>query len=581
MMGERARYDAIVIGAGLGGLAAAAYLAANGRSVLVLERYKVVGGSSHVFRRRGRWEFEVGVHYLEDAGEGGIWPTLLGGVGLRDRVEFLPMDAGGFDTILGPDVELRVPRGWELFRENLLKAFPREERAIDRYLKLSRAVFVPDVRMRGDYGTARRVLAAGWASPVAMAPLAAVLVACGFSPRAILTLSVQCGTYTTTPDVVPFGWHVSYFYTAIEKGAWFPRGGGQVLSANLLQVVEANGGAVRTGAAVAKILVEGRRAVGVRLADGSCVHSSVVVSDADIKHTLLDLVGPEHLPAGSAVRAKALRMGWPFVNTYFGLERDLRGTPNTNYYVIPSWEKAESLFSLVKWSGSLLRGAHRRSRSDWLDDFDTNMPAFIHSGTVRDPQNLRTAPSGHSSVEAMTLVPKSPALWGVRDIDPDNRDYRKDPVYREVKDRLASAMLDRIDRVYPGAREQVVWSEAATPATQRRYTRTTDGAAFGIAVSPDQYGPTRPGTRTAVDGLFLAGCSTRWGPGTTGAVISGVHAASAVLGRDLLSEIKQGAVFGDPRKLPSRAADWDPLAVARAGTADDGDRDATPIALGK
>lgn len=48
------RWDAIVIGAGLGGLTSAAYLAAQGRHVLVLERYSVLGGSTHVFRRHGR-----------------------------------------------------------------------------------------------------------------------------------------------------------------------------------------------------------------------------------------------------------------------------------------------------------------------------------------------------------------------------------------------------------------------------------------------------------------------------------------------------------------------------------------------
>ncbi|HBC19035.1 MAG TPA: phytoene dehydrogenase, partial [Alcanivorax sp.] len=50
-------WDAIVIGAGLGGLSSAAYLAASGKRTLLLERYAVLGGSSHVFRRKKKWEF--------------------------------------------------------------------------------------------------------------------------------------------------------------------------------------------------------------------------------------------------------------------------------------------------------------------------------------------------------------------------------------------------------------------------------------------------------------------------------------------------------------------------------------------
>ncbi|MGW4234852.1 FAD-dependent oxidoreductase, partial [Streptomyces sp. NPDC004980] len=82
-------WDAVVVGAGLGGLTTAAYLATAGRRVLVLEQFSVVGGNSHVFRRRRSYEFDVGVHYLGDCAPGGVIPSVLGGLGLRDRVEFL------------------------------------------------------------------------------------------------------------------------------------------------------------------------------------------------------------------------------------------------------------------------------------------------------------------------------------------------------------------------------------------------------------------------------------------------------------------------------------------------------------
>jgi hypothetical protein len=134
-----------------------------------------------------------------------------------------------------------------------------------------------------------------------------------------------------------------------------------------------------------------------------------------------------------------------------------------------------------------------------------------------------------------------------------------------MKERLTDVMLDRVERAFPGARAQVQWSEAATPATQTRYARNTGGAPFGLAVSPTQYGPTRPGSDTAILGLFLAGTSTRWGPGTTGAMLSGVHAAGAVLGRDLNTEIQNSAVFGDASRLEPLGPDWDPLAIACAG----------------
>ncbi|MCQ4118135.1 phytoene desaturase family protein [Rhodococcus tibetensis] len=578
-------WDTIVIGAGLGGLTTAAYLAANGQRVLVVEQYDVLGGSSHVFRRKRQWEFEVGVHYIEDAGPGGMMPHVLEGLGLADRVEFLPLDPNGFDTIIGPDVELRTPRGWDAYRDNLVAAFPTERRAIGRYLALAQAAARAGNRTAPAFGSAPRMLAAaGIAAPFFFMPYAAVLVACGLSPRAILTLCAQSGAYTSTPDAAPFGMHVSYMADGISRGAWFPRGGGQVLSANLYQFLTAHGGQVRTNTVVEKILTESGRVAGVRLVGGEVLRAPVVVSDADIKRTYLELLDPEVLPRHVAMRAQHFKMGWPLMNTYFGLELDLRGTTNTNYYVIPSWEKAANLYRLTRYAPDLISRAHKRPRKDWVDDFSDNMAAFIHSGTVRDPENPRTAPPGCASVEAMTMVPRDPALWGIEKYGDFDRGYRREPVYRDLKSRLTDVMLDRIDRAYPGARAQVLWSEAASPATQTRYTRSSGGSSFGLAVRPSQYGPTRPGSRTAIPGLFLAGTSTRWGPGTTGAMLSGVKAAGAILSRDLDAEIHAGAVYGDASRLKPLDDDWDPLAASRRigknGAATEPEDDADPVVLG-
>lgn len=90
---NKMHWDAIVIGAGIGGLSTAAFLACNGKSTLLLEQYNVVGGCSHVFRRKRQWEFDVGIHYIGDCGETGQVTTMLNSLGLKERITFLPMDA--------------------------------------------------------------------------------------------------------------------------------------------------------------------------------------------------------------------------------------------------------------------------------------------------------------------------------------------------------------------------------------------------------------------------------------------------------------------------------------------------------
>jgi all-trans-retinol 13,14-reductase len=131
--------DAVVIGSGLGGLSAAAHLATNGRRVLVLEQYDVAGGCSQVFRRKRRWQFDVGLHYLGGVHRGDIG-SVLRGVGLEGRMDWVAMDPDGFDTLRFPRHEVRVPRGWDRYGDRLVAAFPGEERALRRCLSILEGV---------------------------------------------------------------------------------------------------------------------------------------------------------------------------------------------------------------------------------------------------------------------------------------------------------------------------------------------------------------------------------------------------------------------------------------------------------
>jgi all-trans-retinol 13,14-reductase len=108
---EQDSFDAIVVGAGTGGLTTAALLARRGRSILVLDRHYVAGGNATVFHRPG-YEFDVGLHYIGDCAPGGTIPRILHAAGVDD-VCFRGLDPEGFDTLVFPDFTVRVPRGVE------------------------------------------------------------------------------------------------------------------------------------------------------------------------------------------------------------------------------------------------------------------------------------------------------------------------------------------------------------------------------------------------------------------------------------------------------------------------------------
>jgi all-trans-retinol 13,14-reductase len=555
------RWDAIVVGGGAGGATAAAYLAAAGRRTLLLEQYDVVGGCSHVFRRKGRWEFDVGIHYLGDCGPGGQIPMLLRGLALDDRIEFTPMDREGFDTVIRPDMEVRVPVGWERYLEELIAAFPSDARGLRRVFGvLSRMGKAVDRSSTPAslWGGARMALDAGAAARWALRPLSSLLSACELSAQATSAISAHCGAYGCPAERAPVAIHASFLENYVGKGAWFPRGGGQVFAAHLVDVIRGHGGTVRTRAAVERILVEGGRAVGVILENGETIRASAVVSGADIKRTYLGMVGREHLRPRTVRRVEGWRMTAPFVNLYLGVDVDLRGRiPNTNYYYAPTVDDPRRLFAEIVDGGA-------RPREEWLADMVANMPAFVHCSTVKDPDNPRVAPAGCSALEVMTEVPAAGALWsraaGARG---GGRDYQRDPEYLELKERLAEMLVSRAEGAIPCVKGKVAWREVSTPLTHERYTRSTDGAAYGLEPNTQQFGPRRPRCTTEIAGLFLAGASLAWGPGIEGSMLSGMHAAGAVMSRDLAREIRAGAVIADPARLSEPTADWDPLLASK------------------
>ena len=131
------RYDAVVIGAGNGGLTASAALAQKGLKVLLLERHNIPGGCATSFCR-GRFEFEVALHQLSGLGtpeKPGPLRMALGSLGVLDELEFVEMsDLYNVSMPDGFRVALRADRNETI--SELQEKFPHEKGAIERFFDL-------------------------------------------------------------------------------------------------------------------------------------------------------------------------------------------------------------------------------------------------------------------------------------------------------------------------------------------------------------------------------------------------------------------------------------------------------------
>jgi all-trans-retinol 13,14-reductase len=538
-------WDAVVVGAGIGGLVCAAYLAASGRSVLVLEQHDVAGGNSQVFRRRRAYEFDVGVHYIGDCGPDGVLPAILGGVGLRDRLRFLPMDFDGFDRILLPGLRFDMPAGWDAYRRRLRATLPTEAAGLDTFLDVCAAVGreARESLLSAEELTLGSLLEraptmVGWGRRT----LAELFDHCGLSKRARTVLAAQSPNYGMGPAQATVALHASVTDHYL-RGAYYPEGGGQMLAASLIEVIESHGGELRSRCAVERILVEDGRVTGVRLAGGTVVRSALVVSNADYRRTMLDLVGAEHLPSRLVAKTVNAEMALPLATLYLGLNRELPEQPNANI-----WWHAD----------------------DDIDDYYAGLAGgrtdvrflFMSFASIKDPGSPTACPDGHTNLQVMTLCPRGYESWGTRRGPADGERYRRDARYQAQKARLTAAMLDAAESVLGPFRDSIAHCEMATPLTHERYTRSTGGTPFGLARWGSGDGA-RPATRTSVKGLHVVGASTGHGCGISGVAVGGIACAGQILGRRLMAEVHAGAVLADPARLPDRPDGWDPLVVSR------------------
>ncbi len=508
-------YDVIVVGSGPGGLVTAALCARAGKRVLVLDGHYVAGGNATTFRRK-RFEFDVGIHYLGDCGPRGLIPRILDACG-ADGIRFRPMDAE-LEQLQFPDLAFTIPRDKATFAARLRARFPAEARGIRRYFRLLDQV---DAMQAGLGGSRWRQLLAALRNPLVLRyahrSLGEFLDSCTRDARLRAILTAQHGTYAIAPGRVSAVLHAGLADHYFASGGWYPEGGGQVLADRLAEAIEAAGGDIRLRATVTRIHVEGPRVTGVTFEHkhlgARTVRAPVVVSNADLKRTVLELVGAAHFPPELVARVRGFEMALPLFVVFLGLDVPVSALPygNANRWVFGSYD-------FDREYAMLARG-----------ELPERPFVYVATASHKDPANPRLAPPGHTNMQLMTIVPAQPEFWGVTREDAESGRYEASEGYAFRKAEVIRRVLDQAERIIPDLRRHIVYQEASTPLTHTRYTRSTGGTSYGIAATPAQFLERRPGASTPIVGLYLAGASTRSGHGIAGAMLSGVYAAEGVL----------------------------------------------------
>ncbi len=479
---------AVVIGAGLGGIAAGIRLVARGYRVTIVDRLDQPGGRARVLEQNG---------HIFDAGPTVITAPFLfeelwelAGRNLADDVEIVPVSPyyrirfhdGSYFDYSGDADSMRAE----------ISRFNKDDIAgYENFLKKSEEIFNVGFTELGHvpFGSLKDMLRIA----PAMAFLESYRTVYGLVSRFVKNEHVRqvLSFHTLLVGGNPFSTTSIYALIAfLERkwGVWYAMGGTGALVHAMVSLFEDMGGQVRLGETVTEITIcneHGRpRATGLRLADGTVIDADIVVSNADAAWTYKHLVAPEHRKRWTDDRLERARYSMSLFVWYFGTNKTY---PDVAHHTLVLGPRYKGLLDDIF------------DRKVLSDDFSL----YLHRPTATDPS---MAPEGHETFYVLSPVPH---LDSGTDWSKEVERYRA-----AIEQHLEATVL-------PELSQHLTASLTLTPQGFLDDYLSVKGAAFSFEPVLTQSAYFRPHNKSEdVDGLYLVGAGTHPGAGMPGVLSS-------------------------------------------------------------
>ncbi len=462
----------IIIGAGIAGLSAGCYARMNGFDVQIFELHHIPGGLCTAWKRKN-YLFDGCIHYLYGTGEGKPFHNIWKELGALDQTEIV--NHSELMTVVNPNGDCFTAYcDPDQLEEEACRISPQDRPFIRDFCNAVRQFQSFDLSLLQQKPRALWK-ASDWSNfGRAMLP---------FLPAMARWAGMSAGEFgrrfksefLQRAFPLVFGWPEIPMMAGISilaymsiQNAGFPRGASEAFARAIEKRFLDLGGVIHYNAQVEKILVRDHRAVGIRLYSDDLYEADYVVSAADGRTTLFDMLDGRYLsPDLRRVYDQETGLAvHPMIQVSLGVRRDFSDQPHWVTYLLE-----EPL---------LLAGEERR-------DFGLKHYCF-------DPA---TAPSGCSALEVILRIKYAywQHIYGHR-------------LYDSEQDQVADVLIAQIAKIYPDIREDIELIDVATPMSYERYTGNWRGSSVGWLLDKRAMFKMMQGMRKDLPGLrnfYMAG----------------------------------------------------------------------------
>ena len=501
-------YDAIIIGSGLGGLSCGAYLSKNKWKVVVLEKNNFPGGYASSFKN-GHFTFDASLHMLDGVEKGKSMYYFLEKCGIGEKIEYIKLEH--FARLIFPEHDIRLPSGnLDALVKILENEFPHEREGIKALFK--KMVRVHDDTLKFLKSTTPMLLQL----PIFPIRYRALFPVMRKTTKHLIDkylhdeklkaiLFANYGFYGLPPSKL----NVTAVFANMDywvSGAYYPKGGNQVIPDALVDLIRDNGGNVILNSEVTEIIIENKKAVGVITKQGEMFRGNEIISNISAIETFNNLIGREKLPTKFLKKLDRMEPSVSTIIVYIGLDENFKSKLkyNEDYELFVS-----NTYDLDE---------------DQKLSMDNNVQEASFFITIYTNVNPSLA-NGDRSIVCL-VQGQNFEHWKKYETDYNNG---KKEEYNKEKNRLAQILIKRAEQILPDLSEHIEVMSVSTPLTLKRFSGNTDGAFFGWATNVKQYSPMDRLTKLPIKNLYLSSAWSFPGGGQTSTIAGGYRVAQKLI----------------------------------------------------